>query len=239
MEIVNFNNLVKQEEYVIFIKPDRDFSINKSYKSLGVGIFDGIYRPGGIFIKLVMTNVEKWDGRRIPEAHYPSSPSDLLLIKNPTTDNEYTEMVRIIESQNSGAPLDQTSIDIRNSLLNGTSPINKFNLHFNEPESIPEAREIPEATQIIDDYECPICLEKITGDAITTKCGHKFHRQCAERIANDKCPLCRAKMRPFSNVGGKSKRKKHCKKTHCKKTHRKKTHRKMNFNKRTRKNKKT
>ena len=71
--------------------------------------------------------------------------------------------------------------------------------------------------------------KKITGNAIATKCGHKFHRQCAERIANDKCPLCRAKMRPFSNVGGKSKRKKH----------RKKTHRKMNFKKRTRKNKKT
>jgi len=209
MEITNFDNLVKGNEYIVFIKPDDDFSINKAFNSLGIGTFDGIQRPGGIFNKLVMTNMVKWDGQRIRERYYPPHVEDVLLIRSPRTDDEYTEMVRIIEGQIRGRRMTDSSREILDALKNGTSPINRQNLHYQiEQPPQPNAPPPPPQENIPEDYECPICLENIVGDGIKTRCGHTFHRQCAESVRNNTCPLCRQNMRPFSNVGGKSRRKK-------------------------------
>lgn len=46
--------------------------------------------------------------------------------------------------------------------------------------------------------DCPICMEKLTGDKniCITKCGHKFCSECLIRAArnNNDCPLCRQKL---------------------------------------------
>ena len=46
--------------------------------------------------------------------------------------------------------------------------------------------------------DCPICMEKLTGDKniCITKCGHKFCCECLIRAArnNNDCPLCRQKL---------------------------------------------
>ena len=209
MEITNLNNLIKGEKYVVFIKPGINFSIDQAFSTLGVGKFKGIISNNSFPIgsnKIMMNNVVKWDGRQIDKIYYIDSAilynsvgtKDILLIKNPTTDREYAEMVDIIARQVKGK-INKTSEEILSALLDGTSPINQLNLHIELT---------PQISTNIPDYECPICLEKITGDGIKTKCGHTFHRQCAERVANNKCPMCRQNMRPFSNVGGKSRHKK-------------------------------
>lgn len=41
---------------------------------------------------------------------------------------------------------------------------------------------------------CPICLENIETELFVTKCGHKFHNNCAEQLkesGHNKCPMCR------------------------------------------------
>lgn len=41
--------------------------------------------------------------------------------------------------------------------------------------------------------ECPICLEKITEEKKTLKCGHEFHTECINLWLDEKkeCPVCR------------------------------------------------
>ena len=41
--------------------------------------------------------------------------------------------------------------------------------------------------------ECPICLDTMDNNLITTKCNHTFHKECFDLWFNYKntCPLCR------------------------------------------------
>lgn len=41
--------------------------------------------------------------------------------------------------------------------------------------------------------ECPICYEEMTNQATQLKCGHRFHKQCIEKWAEQQCtcPYCR------------------------------------------------
>ncbi len=42
--------------------------------------------------------------------------------------------------------------------------------------------------------ECSICLENIENDLFVTRCGHKFHKHCSEKLkenGHNKCPMCR------------------------------------------------
>jgi hypothetical protein len=42
--------------------------------------------------------------------------------------------------------------------------------------------------------DCPICLDTIATDQVTTHCGHTFHRACLEQNIqhhSTKCPMCR------------------------------------------------
>ena len=45
---------------------------------------------------------------------------------------------------------------------------------------------------------CSICLEPLKKNISTTKCNHKFHKECLEKSMEfiDCCPLCRS---PFEN----------------------------------------
>ena len=42
--------------------------------------------------------------------------------------------------------------------------------------------------------DCSICLEHLSVNDLTLKCGHKFHRKCIENITNNLCPLCRTRI---------------------------------------------
>jgi len=50
--------------------------------------------------------------------------------------------------------------------------------------------------------ECPICMEDINGDRVTTGCNHKFHGACLRNALahNDQCPTCRAR-KPVATGG--------------------------------------
>ena len=48
---------------------------------------------------------------------------------------------------------------------------------------------------------CPICLELVTEDRLTTPCEHKFHKQCIQNYMNQSnirryciCPICRRRL---------------------------------------------
>jgi len=47
----------------------------------------------------------------------------------------------------------------------------------------------------MDDYECPICKDKLINDKnyVITECKHKFHFSCLLYVLkiNSKCPICR------------------------------------------------
>ena len=49
--------------------------------------------------------------------------------------------------------------------------------------------------KILEENECPICLEKIDfeKDFVTTKCKHRFHFSCLQKSLknNNSCPVCR------------------------------------------------
>jgi len=38
---------------------------------------------------------------------------------------------------------------------------------------------------------CPICLEKLNKDIVTTECNHSFCKGCFDKLKKDSCPLCR------------------------------------------------
>ena len=40
---------------------------------------------------------------------------------------------------------------------------------------------------------CPICLEELTDNEMTTSCGHMFHQKCIDEWENHSttCPVCR------------------------------------------------
>ena len=49
----------------------------------------------------------------------------------------------------------------------------------------------------IDDVNCAICLDKIEGECVKLKCGHKYHVDCSkEWLCNNsnKCPQCKVKI---------------------------------------------
>ena len=43
--------------------------------------------------------------------------------------------------------------------------------------------------------DCSICLEPILEDTTVTKCGHKFHKSCLQKIYKPQCPNCRAPLK--------------------------------------------
>lgn len=45
-----------------------------------------------------------------------------------------------------------------------------------------------------EDACCSICLEKLNGEIVITKCAHLFHLECIDDDVVDKCPLCREKL---------------------------------------------
>ena len=46
--------------------------------------------------------------------------------------------------------------------------------------------------------DCPICLDSITKDQVTTHCGHTFHLACLKEnfVHSTLCPLCRHQFEP-------------------------------------------
>ena len=96
-----------------------------------------------------------------------------------------------------------------------------------------------------NEEECPICLDPITRETnnVITQCGHKFHRECYERIQPRRdrnynmesyyCPMCRAPINtgtrvyiPDNKSGGKTKRRQKHKRTKKNKSKNKKLKRK-------------
>ena len=49
-----------------------------------------------------------------------------------------------------------------------------------------------ELTEIVEIFECSICMEQIVCEE-TTSCGHKFHKNCIDYWcrSNNSCPICR------------------------------------------------
>jgi hypothetical protein len=41
---------------------------------------------------------------------------------------------------------------------------------------------------------CPICLDPIVDDKMTTRCKHSFHKQCIAKWHRNTCPVCREPM---------------------------------------------
>lgn len=70
--------------------------------------------------------------------------------------------------------------------------IQDANLAPNIPQHINDDYRRLVATYDGHEYECPICLEKITWEGShLTECGHLFHKSCVATL--DTCPTCRGK----------------------------------------------
>ena len=91
------------------------------------------------------------------------------------------------------------------NILN-TIDVNEEEEHENNVETLTE-EEFEELevirideTQISEELECSICIDKfqLSEDAIKLRCNHLFHKNCIRSHVlnyNDKCPLCRGDIR--------------------------------------------
>ena len=55
----------------------------------------------------------------------------------------------------------------------------------------------PDGSKRFIENECPICLDKLTGNKAKLPCGHYFHTNCILDWINKKhmtCPVCRIKL---------------------------------------------
>jgi len=57
-----------------------------------------------------------------------------------------------------------------------------------------EMKAVFDKVSAIEIPDCPICLEYMDDDEVTTECGHAFHRACLSHwLSNHRnCPNCRA-----------------------------------------------
>lgn len=81
----------------------------------------------------------------------------------------------------------------------GCGPLQNKKKQSEETKKLEENNE--DEYKIDLDYECSVCLEKIEEDEYITKCNHYFHKECIYHWSkiNDSCPLCRKKLKKFSN----------------------------------------
>ena len=124
----------------------------------------------------------------IMDVTYPGRNSDGLLMRNRVLREATIGLLRDTFGQSMFR-----NVSLRNILresMNDTGGVKKVA----SDEVLKAISELPEATDIPDEEECPICMDGY-GDisGVRVECGHIFHKECITEwlMENNQCPVCR------------------------------------------------
>lgn len=211
---MNIEQPVVGRQYIFIVMANPTFAASESFQTLVIGTFNGIKKQGEITIVQVK-NPRKWNGVYDQLTRTFALPPSFIIkaVNVPTTDREYTNFVKGVEKYQ--RKVTYNNDEERNivetvvtKLKEGENPFHIIGsdgirlkyLTDTEVSSTIGKRQIDkEDTKetIVEETkkdDCPVCLEKLDNNTVTTECGHKFHEECiinVMRKSSNKCPICR------------------------------------------------